>query len=1166
MPPARVSRPPPTIRPTPGERHLAPAFVHTHVHSDYSLLDGAAKVQDLVQAAARFEQPALALTDHGNLCGAIEFYKACKAAGVKPIVGLEAYLAPRSRLDRVRNPVAAHHVILLATNAEGYRNLIRLSSRSFTEGFYYVPRIDKELLSLHSGGLIAQSACLSGEPSYYLRCGDFARATQAAGEMKAIFGDRYYLELQRNGCDGQEEVNQGLRRIARDLAIPLVATNDVHYVGEGDAPAHEVHMCIGMGKTLRDNDRMKPGSLLCYRASDPMYSLFPDVEEAPRSTLEIASRCDLQLDLGTMHLPRFTAPGGEDNSVFFRRLCREGAEALYGAPLPDAVSARLESEMGVIESMGYTAYFLIVWDFIRYARERGIPVGPGRGSSAGSVVAYALGITKVDPLRHDLLFERFLNRERISMPDIDIDFCKDGRAEVIRYVQEKYGGAERVSQIVTFGTMAARAVVRDVGRVLDVPLRDVDALAKRIPNGPNASLEDALEADAELRADVEKDERFRELVSIARRLEGMNRNASRHAAGIVIADAPLEEYVPLYRAGGEELTTQFTMDVLEDIGLLKMDFLGLRTLTILEKALETLRRSGGAVPDLDRLPENDPGTLAMLGRGEALGVFQLESSGMRDLLTRIRPDRFEDLSAVVALFRPGPLGSGMVDQYVERKQGRQPVAYLHPSLEPILAETYGVIVYQEQVMRIANSLAGFTLNESDTLRKAMGKKKPEVMAPFRAKFVAGCRGRAIPEDVAVEIWKQMEFFAGYGFNKSHTIAYAVVTYQTAYLKHHHPREFMAALLTCECGDRDKLAEYLAECRRMGIRVLPPDVSRSLCDFSVEGEAIRFGLLAVKGVGEGAARAIVAAREAGGPFASVFDLCERVDGHVTTRATLEALAEAGALDSTGARRSQVVAVLDRALALGAEAHADRSAGQLGLFSGAPTPAGADHGYPALPEWTLPDLLAKEREALGTYVTSHPLSGHEATLARFSTTTAAGLRELPDKAKVVVGGLLSGVRTSVIKNGRNEGKRMAFFACEDFSGSVSCVAFSQAFAENAARIANDRAVFVEGDVDASREEPSLRVFRVVALEDAPAAFARGLLVRLGKPEAGVLASLQEAVRSSPGALPLVLEVMPDASSRAVVKAGPSWSVSPSPVLVDRVRALVGVSGAEWLARDP
>jgi DNA polymerase-3 subunit alpha len=1156
---------------------VRPAFVHTHVHSDYSLLDGAAKVEDLVESAAKCEHPALALTDHGNLCGAIEFYKACVAKGVKPIVGLEAYLAPKSRHDRQRNPVAAHHLILLAMNETGYRNLIKLSTRSYTEGFYYVPRIDKELLSRHSEGLIAQSACLSGEPDYYLRCGDLPRAVQAAAEMKAIFGDRYYLELQRNGCDGQEPVNQGLVQIARELSIPLVATNDVHYVAEDDRAAHEVHMCIGMGKTLKDANRLKPESLLCYRASDPMYALFRDLEEAPRGTLDIASRCDLKLSLGTMHLPRFEAPGGEDNVAYFRRLCREGAHARYGTPLPAAVEARLAEESGVIEKMGFVAYFLVVWDFIRYAKERGIPVGPGRGSAAGSIVAYALGITNVDPLRHDLLFERFLNRERISMPDIDIDFCKDGREEVIRYVQERYGGSERVSQIVTFGTMAARAVIRDVGRVLDVPLRDVDALAKKVPNGPGASLVKALETDPDLKAEVAKDSRFGELVAVARRLEGLNRNASKHAAGVVIADAPLEEYVPLQRVG-EDLTTQYTMDVLEDIGLLKMDFLGLRTLTILAKTLENVRRSGKPVPDLDRLPENDPGTLSMLSRGEAMGVFQLESSGMRDLLARMRPDRFEDLSAIVALFRPGPLGSGMVDQFVERKHGRQAIRYLHPSLEPVLRETNGVFVYQEQVMRVANVLGGFSLAEADTLRKAMGKKKPEVMAKYREKFLSGCVSNRIPVATAEEIWKQMEYFAGYGFNKSHTIAYALVTYQTAYLKHHHPLEFMAALLTCEHGDRDKLSEYLGECRRMGIRVLPPDVSTSLGDFSVEGGAIRFGLVAVKGVGEAAVEAIVKAREAGGAFRSVFDLCERVDARTLNRATLEALVQAGAFDSTRARRSQVFDVLDRALALASEAHQDRSTGQMGLFgaSSSPAPGGAgggdpagdaaDFGYPAVPEWPLADLLAHERDTLGYYVTSHPLAEHEALLRRLTTATTTSVKELPEKAKVVLGGTISGFRTSVIKNGPNEGKKMAFFRVEDFAGGTACVIFSQAYAEHGSRLVNDRVVLVEGDVDASREETTLRVSRVIPIEDAPFTLAKGVLVRLADPGAPTLAAVKEALSAAPGSLPVALEFRPEPTSRVVVRAGPSWNVSASPALLERLKRVSGVAAAEPLTVEP
>jgi DNA polymerase III subunit alpha len=1145
---------------------VAPAFVHTHVHSHYSLLDGAAQVADLVKAAAACGQPALALTDHGNLAGSIEFYKACVEAGVKPILGLEAYLAPRSRHDRTKNPVVAHHLILLAQNLAGWKNLLKLSSRSFTEGFWYVPRLDKELLAKHSEGLIAQSACLSGEPCYYLRCGDRARAVQAAAEMKAIFGDRYYLEIQRNGCDGQEEVNQGLLSIGRELRIPVVATNDVHYVGEDDRAAHEVHMCIGMGKTLKDANRLKPQSLLCYKASDPMYALFKDVEEAPRSTLDIAARCDLKLDLKSTHLPIFTAPDGQDNVVFFRRLCREGAERRYGSPLPPAAEARLASEAEVIEQTGFVSYFLIVWDFIRFAKERGIPVGPGRGSAAGSLVAYSLGITNVDPLAHDLLFERFLNRERVSMPDIDIDFCKDGREEVIRYVRERYG-SDRVSQIVTFGTMAARAVIRDVGRVLDVPLRDVDALAKKVPNGPNASLAKALETDADLAAEVEHDERFRELMSIARRLEGLNRNASKHAAGVVIADAPLEEYVPLYRVG-EDVTTQFTMEVLEELGLLKMDFLGLRTLTILAKALEIARRQDRTPPDLDRLPADDPATFAMLSRGEAQGVFQLESSGMRDLLVRIRPDRFADLSAILALFRPGPLGSGMVDQFVERKNGRQPTAYLHPSLEPILAETLGVICYQEQVMRIANVLGGFTLNEADTLRKAMGKKKPEVMAPFREKFVQGGALRGIPEAAAAEIWKQMEYFAGYGFNKSHTVAYAVVSYQTAWMKCHEPHAFLAALLTCECGDRDTLSGYLDECRRMGIRVLPPDVSSSHADFSVEGDAIRFGLAAVKGVGEGAAAAIVAAREAGGPFTSVFDLCERVPTHTLNRATLEALVRGGAFDATGVRRAQAMEVLDRALALASEAHQDRAVGQSGLFGAGPAAVGleATPGMPDVPEWPLQELLAHEKDALGYYVTSHPLAKHEATLRRLSTLTSSTLATAQEKQVVRLGGIVAGLRTSVIKNGPNEGKKMAFFRLEDFTGGAPCVMFSKAYAEQAARLANDRVVLCEGDVDASREEPTLRVNKVVPIEDAPHVFAKGVLVRLSDATPEAIEGIRGVLRSAPGPLPIAFELRPDPRSRVVVKAGPAWNVVGTPDVLARLSKLPGVRDAEWLAVEP
>jgi DNA polymerase-3 subunit alpha len=1144
----------------------ARTFVHTHVHSDYSLLDGAARIDDLVAAAARFEQPALALTDHGNLCGAIEFYKACKAKGVKPILGLEAYLAPRSRLDREKNPVAAHHLILLAQDLTGWKNLIKLSTRAYTEGFYYVPRLDKELLSRHSAGLIAQSACLSGEPSYYARHDDLPRATRAAAEMQSIFGDRYYLELQRNGCEGQEKVNHALRGIARELGIPLVATNDIHYVGEGDAPAHEVHMCIGMGKTLADGKRLKQESLLCFRAAEPMYSLFPDVEEAARATVDIASRVNLDLPLGTLHLPQFTPPDGSTPEAYFLRLTREGAERRYGHPLPAPVAERLAYEQGVIQKMGFVSYFLITWDFIRFAKENGIPVGPGRGSGAGSIVAYSLNITNVDPLRYDLLFERFLNPQRISMPDLDIDFCKDGRERVIRYVQEKYGGSDHVSQIITFGTMAARAVIRDVGRVMGVPLSEVDALAKRVPNGPKASLAGAMETDPDLKAEVAGNATYKELIDVALKLEGLNRNASKHAAGVVISDRPLEEVVPLSKVG-DDVTTQFTMDVLEDVGLLKMDFLGLRTLTILAKTLDNIRAGSRTPPDLDRLPEDDTATFAMLSAGDALGVFQLESSGMRELLRQIRPDRFSELSDIVALYRPGPMGSGMMDMYIERKNGRQAVEYPHPSLQPILQETLGVVVYQEQVMRVANVLAGFDLAEADNLRKAMGKKKPEQMAKFREKFVAGCGSRGLPEGHATEIWNQLEHFAGYGFNKSHTVAYAVLTWQTAYLKCHYPREFMAALLTCEMADMDKVTEYVEEARRMGIAVLPPEVSRSQVEFAVEGQDIRFGLSAIKGVGRAAAEAIVARRE-GRPYASVFDLCERVDLHAVNRAVLEALVKAGAFDGTGVSRARTLAALERAMALGSSAAEDRQAGQMGLFGAAEVATAPD--YPVVPEWSETEKMAREREAIGYYATDHPLARHERVLRLFAPQTTASLPPVPEGArgndKVRLGGMILAPRVTIVKSGPNEGRKMAFFQLEDFAGSLECVVFSRTYAEQGAAIQADRVVLLEGRIDRTRENPSLQVDRIVPIEDAPRLLARGLLVRLTGTTPTTLRALRDALRTFPGELPVVLEFKPEPGAVARVRAGQGWSVAPEAGLLAAASAVEGVVAAEFLAREP
>jgi len=844
-----------------------PDFVHLHVHSDYSLLDGAARVDGLVKTAADHGMGALALTDHGNLFGSLAFYKAARKAGVNPILGCEMYVAPGSRTDRQKDPatgVAAYHLTVLAKDHEGYRNLMRLASTAYMDGFYYHPRIDKAALAGHHRGLIALSGCLKGEVSHSLRTGNRRRALEAAAFYRDLLGEDFYVEVMRNGAEGQEENNRALVGVAREMGIPLVATNDVHYLTPDDFLAHEALLCLSTGKTLEDEDRLRmTANEFWMKPPADMEGLFRDLPEAVRNTVAIGQKCRIELPFGGPHLPRFTPPGGEEPVPFFRRLCREGLALRYPGSPPEALQ-RLEMEMAVIEKMGFVSYFLIVWDFIRFAREQSIPVGPGRGSAAGSIVAYSLRITDVDPLRYGLLFERFLNSERRSMPDIDIDFCRDGRAEVIRYVNQKYGGPENVTQIITFGTLAARAVLRDVGRVLAIPLAEVDALCKKVPAGPGVTLTDALGRDRDLAA-AREDPRTKRLFDIALRLEGLNRHASVHAAGVVIGDGPLREHVPLYRKD-DDVTTQWTIEELEEVGLLKMDFLGLKTLTVLDRAVKLVAKTRGVAIDLARLPEGDRATYEMLGRGDSFGVFQLESGGMRDILQRLRPDRFEDLIAILALYRPGPLQTGMVDSYIRRKRGEEPVEVPHPALREVLAETYGTFVYQEQVMRIANVLAGFSLNEADGLRKAMGKKRPEEMAKLRDRFVEGAVSRGTERGVAQRIWDQITAFAEYCFNKSHTAAYAVVTYQTAWFRANYPVEFLAALLTCDIGNTDKLVEGLDECRRAGIPVLPPAVDRSDVGFTPEAregaaapDSIRFGLAGIRGVGERAVESILEAR-------------------------------------------------------------------------------------------------------------------------------------------------------------------------------------------------------------------------------------------------------------------------------------------------------------------
>ena len=1150
-------------------------FCHLHVHSDYSLLDGTAPIDELVCAAKDRGLSTLALTDHGSLSGAIAFYKAGKKYGVKPIIGLETYMAPGARTDRKKDritDVSSFHLTLLARDLTGYRNLVELSSAAYTEGFYYNPRIDKELLERHREGLIVLSGCFKGETSWYLRNGFRDRAYETAEWYRTVFGDNYFVEIQRNGTEGQEPNNQDLAKMARELKLPLICTNDVHYISRDDARAQEIRMAISTQKTLEDKDRLQHKTSDFYlRPGAEMFDLFHDFPEAFANTLEVAERCNLELPFGKFHLPHFQPPAGKSPSEYFRELCRKGLVERYGDPPPANAQERLVYEMDVIEKMGFTSYFLIVWDFIRYARERGVPVGPGRGSAAGSIVAYSLRITDVCPLRHDLLFERFLNSERISMPDIDIDFCRDGRAEVIRYVTEKYGGSENVSQIITFGTMAARAVLRDVGRVLSVPLAEIDSIAKKVPGGPGVTLPDAIEADPEL-ATLRSDPRYKELFDVSLKLEGVHRHASTHAAGVVVGDGPLKRHVPLAIAGGD-VVTQYSMEYLEEIGLLKMDFLGLKTLTVLDKAVKLIAASGTSI-DLAHLPQDDERTYRLLQRGEAIGVFQLESGGMRDLLVRLKPDRFDDLAVLIALYRPGPLQSGMVDQYVRRKHGEEAVSYLHPALEPVLGTTYGSFVYQEQIMLIAQRLAGFSLNEADGLRKAMGKKKLDQMLKYKKQFVDGCSRNAVAEEISSQVWDVMQPFAEYAFNKSHTVAYAVLTYQTAYLKANHPIEFMAALMTCDMGTTDKLVPFIDECRRMGVHVLAPDVNRSGVEFGVEdekgGRAIRFGLAAVRGVGEGAAKAITEARtRSGGLFPSLPDFCEAIDLALVNRATLEALVRAGGLDALGGHRAQILAGLSPCLEMAASAQEDKKAGQMSLFGGgAPAQAAGTAArsfeLPTAEPWPETQVLAFEKESLGIYMSSHPLAKHERALRAFATHPLGGLAAAGTGTRVRIAGMVAHLKTQFPKTGRNVNRKFARFRMEEFDGSVGCVMFADQLEEAQAILANEAIGFVEGTLDLTREEPDVKVDRFLLVEKAYEELAEALVI-VPPPgeEARVVPVVQRICREFPGKAAILLELTPAPGVRARYKVE-CGAIRPCRELHDLIATELGETALRWKSK--
>jgi len=1076
-------------------------FVHLHNHSQYSLLDGACRIDDMVRLAVEYKMPALALTDHGNLFGAIEFYRKCRAAGVVPIIGCEMYVAPESRKKKERipgMPDSGFHLVVLVKNLAGYKNLLKMASLAYLEGFYHRPRIDLELLAKHHEGLIVTSACGKGEVAYHLARENNRRAEEAARRYLEIFGtEHFYLELQNHGLEYEDQLRPQLVALAEKLGLNLVATNDCHYLHQDHAEAHDALLCIQTGKKLDDPDRMRyPTDQLYFKSADEMKELFADLPEAVENTLRIAEACRLELEWGDYLLPKFPLPEGyDDPGNYLADLTKHGLSKRYDQITPE-LEERLNYELSVISRMGFPGYFLICKDFIDYAKSRSIPVGPGRGSAAGSLVSYALGITNVDPIEYGLLFERFLNPERISMPDIDIDFSDRGRDEIIRYVIEKYG-ADSVCQIITFGTMAARGVVRDVGRVMGVSYAEVDRIAKMIPFEVDMTLQKALKLKPELKELSDSDPQIKRLLSVSQNLEGLTRHASTHAAGVVIAPGRLDDYVPLFKSNKDEITTQFDMQAIERIGLLKMDFLGLRTLTVIDDTVRLIEENRGDRIDLDGLPFNDPRTYEIFASGETVGVFQFESSGMRDYLRKLRPECLGDLVAMNALYRPGPLDANMIDEYIDRKHAKKKVRYEHPQMEPVLEETYGVIVFQDQVMQIAARLAGFSMAKADHLRKAMGKKDSAIMDRMRDEFVAGCKENGIPEAGAKKIFEFMAKFARYGFNKSHSTCYAILAYQTAYLKVHYPVEFMAALMTSEIDNTDRVIVLRRECRRLNIAVLPPDINTSLTYFSVEGDAIRFGMGAVKNVGHGVVEKIVAERNRGGPFRSVFDFIDRVDTRVVNKRALDSLIAGGVFDSLGVHRARLASGLDQIVALGQAAQADRIKGQRSLFGGEEG-ALPEPELPDVPPWSEQQAMSREKEVLGFYVTGNPLDKYADEIALFATSSTDQLGELPDGSEVSLGGIVQSVKTTVDK----KGNLMAFLALEDYGGTVEVICFAEPYSRYRNTLNVDSAVLLTGPTSIREEErPKLLLQRAERLADIRKAAELDLHIHLNEENATV-----------------------------------------------------------------
>jgi DNA polymerase-3 subunit alpha len=1195
-------------------------FVHLHLHTEFSLLDGACRIDELLDEAVKLKMPALAVTEHGNLFSSVVFHDHARERGLKPILGCEVYVASGSRFDKTGPQSETNHLVLLAETEQGYKNLIKLVSAGYTEGFYYRPRIDKDLLAQHAQGLIGLSSCLKGEVASALKVEQARPALEAAARLRDILGaGNFFLEMQYQGLEEQLTVNRGIVPLARDLDLPLVATNDVHYLRQGDASPHDVLLCIGTGKTVNDAQRLRyHGDQFFLKTPEQMAAVFAGHPEALRNTLLIAERCNVTIPTGQNHLPSFGVPEGFTLDQYFDHVVREG----FAQRLPrlcalaaagrlrhtiDEYRARLEYELEMIKKMGYAGYFLIVWDFIRYAREENIPVGPGRGSSAGSVVAWSMRITDVDPIELELIFERFLNPERVSLPDIDVDFCERRRGEVIDYVTRKYG-RENVAQIITFGTMKAKAVVRDVGRALDMPYADVDRIAKQIPAALDMTLDKALNENPLLKDMAAKDPKVKEVLDIGRRLEGMSRHASVHAAGVVIAPGPITDYAPLYKGARDEITTQWNMKEVDRVGLLKMDFLGLSTLTLIRDALTEIKRTEGIDIDIDAVPLDDPRTYKLFADGQTFGIFQFESSGMRELLRKARPERLDDLIALNALYRPGPLKSGMVDDYVARKQGKTEIKYELPQLEPILSDTYGVIAYQEQVMRIAQALAGFTMGQADVLRKAMGKKDPRVMAMQRDQFMSGAKAQGISEKKAGKIFELMEYFAGYGFNKSHSTAYALLAYQTAYLKANYPWHFAAALLTIEAQNTDKLAVYLNEGKERGIPMLPPSINESALNFTVEpGKGVRFGLTAIKGLGEGAVNTIIGARARfGGRIPSLHALCESIDLRIANKRVFEALVKAGACDSlthvgrtlssppgepdkarpTSEIRARLFAAIDAACEHGTRTQRDNDLGQTQLFGGDEpgTAAGGMAALPAATAWTEIEQLQHEKDALGLYWSGHPVDRYADALREFGAKSTADLNirkpvgeddisgagsngsrddrppqgSQPPGARsaedVSIGGIVSGVRPLKTR----KGDRMCVITLDDAQGSVEVVVFPEAFKQYGHLAEEGQMVLVKGKLERDDESARLLASEIVPIALVTERLASSVAITLSAPQHDreTFVQLWDVLMRHKGDRRVAIELRdPDRHLRVKLDVNAQIRVRPSERLVSEVEKICG-----------